>query len=76
MFRNPKYTGYMVYGRHHNRNGHRIPVPQDQWLWSPEPVHPVIVDRPTWDLAQTAAAGHGTTGTEHTPFHPPLPKFR
>jgi site-specific DNA recombinase len=61
ILRNPKYTGYMVYGRHRTRNGHRIVVPQDQWLWSPEPVHPAIVDRPTWDLAQTATAGHGTS---------------
>jgi site-specific DNA recombinase len=61
MLRNPKYTGYTVYGRHRTRNGRRIPVPPDQWLWSPQPVHPAIVDRPTWDLAQTVAAGHGTS---------------
>jgi site-specific DNA recombinase len=61
ILRNPKYTGYMVYGRHRTRNGRRVVVPQDQWLWSPEPVHPAIVDRPDWDLAQSAAAGHGTS---------------
>ena len=49
---NPKYTGHMVYGRHHNRNGHRIPAPPDQWLWSRAPVHPPIIDRATWDAAQ------------------------
>lgn len=27
MLANPKYTGHMVYGRHRNRNGHRIPAP-------------------------------------------------
>jgi hypothetical protein len=42
---NPKYTGHMVYGRRRKRNGHRITVPPEQWLWSPETVHPVIVDR-------------------------------
>jgi len=51
----------MVYGRHRTRNGRRIPVPPDQWLWSPSPVHPAIVDRETWDLAQTVAAGHGSS---------------
>jgi len=61
MLRNPKYTGYMVYGRHRNRNGHRIPVPPDQWLWSPAPVHPAIIDRDTWDRAQHAAADHTTS---------------
>jgi hypothetical protein len=33
----------------------------DQWLWSPGPVHPAIIDRATWDAAQEAAAGHGTS---------------
>ena len=61
MLRNPKYTGYMVYGRHRTRNGHRIPVPPDQWLWSPAPVHPAIIDRDTWDAAQQAGAGHGSS---------------
>ena len=58
---NPKYTGHMVYGRIRKRNGHRVTVPADQWLWSPEPVHPVIVDRPTWEAAQEIGAGHGTS---------------
>ncbi len=58
---NPKYTGYMVYGRHRTRNGRRTPAPADQWLWSPQPVHPAIVDRATWQAAQDAAAGHGTS---------------
>ena len=61
MLRNPKYTGYMVYGRHRTRNGHRIPIPPDQWLWSPAPVHPAIIDRAIWGLAQTIAAGHGSS---------------
>ena len=61
MLANPKYTGYMVYGRHRTRNGRRIPVPPDQWLWSPAPVHPAIVDRATWDAAQDVGAGHGTS---------------
>jgi site-specific DNA recombinase len=61
MLANPKYTGYMVYGRHRTRNGRRIPVPADQWLWSPAPVHPAIIDRQTWEEAQTVAAGHGSS---------------
>ena len=73
---NPKYTGYMVYGRHRTRNGRRTPVPPDQWLWSPAPVHPAIVDRDTWDLAQTIAAGHSTSrdGDELNP-HPATARF-
>ena len=58
---NPKYTGYMVYGRHRTRNGHRTPVPKSSGYGPPAPVHPAIVDRDTCDLAQTVAAGHGTS---------------
>ena len=58
---NPKYTGHMVYGRIRKRNGRRVTVPASEWLWSPEPVHPVIVDRATWDQAQQIGAEHGTS---------------
>jgi DNA invertase Pin-like site-specific DNA recombinase len=58
---NPKYTGHMVYGRIRTRNGRRVTVPQAEWLWSPEPVHPVIIDRDTWQAAQQISAGHATS---------------
>jgi site-specific DNA recombinase len=58
---NPKYTGHMVYGRIRNRGGRRQRVPAAEWLWSPEPVHPVIVDRDTWNQAQQVAAEHATS---------------
>ena len=61
LLRNPKYTGHMVYGRQRTRNGRRITVPPDQWLWSPEPTHPAIVDRATWEAAQHTGAEHGTS---------------
>ena len=76
MLANPKYTGHMVYGRHRNRNGRRTPAPQDQWLWSPAPVHPAIVDRATWDAAQDIAAGHGTSRDGDEPnTHPATLRF-
>jgi site-specific DNA recombinase len=58
---NPKYTGHMVYGRRRNRNGRHIPQPPDQWLWSPQPTHPPIIDQATWHAAQKAGAEHGTS---------------
>ena len=61
ILRNPKYTGHMVYGRVRTLNGRRVTVSQSEWLWSPGPVHPAIVDRPAWEAAQEAAAGHGTS---------------
>ena len=58
---NPKYTGHMVYGRIRNRNGRRVSIPADQWLWSPRPTHPPIIDRATWDAAQRIGLEHGTS---------------
>jgi len=51
----------MVYGRVRKRNSRRLPVPPGEWLWSPEPTHPQIVDRATWDAAQHIGAEHGTS---------------
>jgi site-specific DNA recombinase len=61
LLRNPKYTGHMVYGRRRKHNGRRLAVPPDQWLWSPEPTHPAIIDRATWDAAQAIGTEHGTS---------------
>ena len=58
---NPKYTGHMVYGRIRKRQGRRVTVPASEWLWSPGPVHPVIVDRDTWAAAQQISAEHSTS---------------
>jgi hypothetical protein len=59
---NPKYTGHMVFGRRRTHAGKRgQPVPQDQWLWTPQPVHPAIVTRATWEAAQGIGAEHGTS---------------
>ncbi len=61
ILHNPKYTGHMVYDRTRKRNGRRVTAPPDQWLWSPEPTHPAIIDRATWDTAQGIGAEHGTS---------------
>ena len=59
---NPKYTGHMVYGRTRTQGGQRgRKVPQDHWLWSPEPAHPVIITRAMWDAAQNAGREHGSS---------------
>ena len=67
---NPKYTGHMVYGRVRTRNGCRVAVPQNQWLWTPSPVHPVIVGRGTWQEAQQIGAEHRTSRDLGTPPSP------
>jgi len=58
---NPKYTGYMVFGRHRRINGHNLPMPPADWLWSPEPAHPAIITRQTWDTAQAMGAEHSSS---------------
>lgn len=68
MLANPKYTGHMVYGRTRTTpNGRKRPVPQDEWIWSPEPAHPAITDRTTWDAAQKVGAERGNIRDPETP---------
>jgi Recombinase len=62
ILRNPKYTGHMVFGRQRTTPvGRCVAVPEDQWLWSPEPAHPAIITRATWDAAQAIGAEHSTS---------------
>jgi len=69
---NPKYTGYMVYGRTKNTGKSQRPgqrkvraVPRDQWTWSPAPVHPALVSRQLWEEAQEVGKAHeGVRDTE------------
>ncbi|MGH3192417.1 MAG: recombinase family protein [Streptosporangiaceae bacterium] len=58
---NPKYTGYMVFGRKRTINGKKRRVPPAEWLWSPVLSHPALIDRATWDAAQTTARDRGNT---------------
>ena len=63
---NPKYTGHMVYGRRRRGPaGQRLRVPVTEWLWTPEPVHPALIDTDTWAAAQDIAAAHGTSRDGH-----------
>ncbi|HET6707968.1 recombinase family protein [Amycolatopsis sp.] len=47
---NPKYTGHMVWHR-------RARNPVSEWIWSPEPVHEVLVDLGTFIQTQKVS-GH------------------
>jgi DNA invertase Pin-like site-specific DNA recombinase len=59
---NPKYTGYMVFGRRRTQAGQRgRRVDPAHWLWSPEPTHPAIITRAVWDAAQGMGEAHGTS---------------
>ena len=61
ILRNPKYTGHMVFGRRRTRNKRRVQAPPRDWLWSPQPVHPALIDRATWEQAQEIGKKHATS---------------
>ena len=71
---NPKYTGYMVYGRRRKtgRCNTRRLVPPAQWIWSPEPTHAAITTRAMFDAAQEIAAEHRTAGDDPNASPQPL----
>jgi site-specific DNA recombinase len=71
ILRNPKYTGYMVFGRKRTINGKKRPVPPAEWLWSPQPSHPALIDRDIWDAAQATARQRGNTRDAEMPTTQP-----
>ena len=56
MLRNPKYTGYNVWGRHDKRRGRPFIRPREQWIWSTTPSHEPIVSRELFDAGRGARA--------------------
>lgn len=73
---NPKYTGHMVYGRTRTSKGKRgRKAPPDQWLWSPQPAHPPIITRATWDAAQAAGQEHGSSRDAAGPSSHPATRY-
>jgi DNA invertase Pin-like site-specific DNA recombinase len=58
---NPKYTGYMVFGRRRKAGRRHRETDAAEWLWSPKPAHAAIINRETWDAAQAEAARHATS---------------
>jgi site-specific DNA recombinase len=71
---NPKYTGYMVYGRLRKtgRGNTRRLVPASQWIWSEQPTHPAIITGGTFDAAQDIAAAHRSAGDDPNASPQPL----
>jgi len=57
VLRNAKYTGHMVYNRRGRKTAHDKLKPRSEWVWSPEPTHPTLVSRETWEAAQEVADG-------------------
>ncbi len=64
---NPKYTGHQVMGRRRRKGGKKIWTPPQEWIWTPEPTHPALVDKATWDTAQQMGRRHGNVRDPEMP---------
>jgi site-specific DNA recombinase len=71
MLRNPKYTGFNVWGRHDKRRGRPVLRPRDSWVWSPTPTHEAIVSRELFDAIEGRAQRNGNAIREAEPRHYP-----
>ena len=67
MLRNPKYTGFNVWGRHDKRPGRPFIRPRDQWIWSPAPSHEAIVSRELFDQVEERALRNHRGATLQAP---------
>ena len=70
ILRNPKYTGHRCSAVTATGAGERVKADPAEWLWTPAPVHPAIIDRATWEAAQGIGAEHGTS-RDRDPAAPP-----
>jgi site-specific DNA recombinase len=74
---NPRYTGYQVWNRQRTDEvlldvenvalGHAARQrwnPEDKWIFSDQPAHPLIITKEAFDLAQATLAGRGSK-TQH-----------
>jgi len=64
LLRNPKYTGYNVWGRHDKRKGRPLNRPREAWTWSAEPTHEAIVPREVFEAVEQRARSNSS------PVHP------
>jgi DNA invertase Pin-like site-specific DNA recombinase len=67
MLRNPKYTGFNVWGRHDKRAGRPFIRPREQWIWSPTPSHEAIVSRELFEQVEERALGNHRKAVLATP---------
>jgi hypothetical protein len=64
---NPKYTGHQMMGRRRRKGGKKIWTPPDEWIRTPEPTHPALVDKAVWDAAQRMGRRHGNVRDPEMP---------
>ena len=71
LLRNPKYTGYNVWGRHDKRQGRPVMRPREQWVWSATPTHEAIVPRELFDAVEERARRNSGPTHDAKPKHYP-----
>lgn len=71
LLRNPKYTGYNVWGRHDKRRGRPVLRPRDKWVWSATPTHEAIVPRELFGAVEERAKRNGRPARSTEPKHYP-----
>ena len=76
MLRNPKYTGFNVWGRHDKRPGRPFIRPRDQWIWSPTPSHEPIVDRELFEQVEERAQRNNNPAKNIGPLDYPPRRLR
>ncbi len=69
MLRNPKYTGYNVWGRHDKRPGRPFVRPRGQWTWSAAPTHEPLIPKELFDLVEERAARNERQAQLTAPKH-------
>lgn len=71
LLRNPKYTGYNVWGRHDKRRGRPVLRPREKWVWSATPTHEAIVPRELFEAVEERAKRNGSPARPADPKHYP-----
>ncbi|MGC1164789.1 MAG: recombinase family protein [Solirubrobacterales bacterium] len=71
LLRNPKYTGFNVWGRHDKRKGRPVMRPRDKWVWSATPTHEAIVPRDLFDAVEERAKRNDNSTRSPKPKHYP-----
>jgi DNA invertase Pin-like site-specific DNA recombinase len=79
LLRNPKYTGFNVWGRNDKRAGRPQIRPREEWVWSPTPTHPPIITRELFDMVEERAqrnANAAKAGRSRAAHRRPKPQAR
>lgn len=66
--RNPKYTGYNVWGRHDKRPGRPFIRPRSRWVWSPTPSHEALVSKELFDQVEERASRNNNPAKNIAPL--------